>query len=327
VAYPPGYGGMAPPAMYSHAIVQANPAQPKQPKKRKVQAQQGASVLALAEAVEIGEDGQPKARKAPRPAAAKPKELTTRSRVLSELIKRTMQLGNGSEEDSQVSAVDIEEVLKRYGARAAWASLQASQGQDDPSIEGAQLQPIPSQRRRNKSGWFGVYPARNGRWQAQVCHHAIGGYATAWEAGTAVTAHLVRMAAIILSEAEREDQPDDPNAPAAASSVAATAVAAGGEAATPCAHAQLAVAQATPLPVAQTAIQTAKAGSTIPSESAACSSVVEAGGDDPDDESGGGVCYPLAEPVEEGRADDDEGENGGSDGGGEAADESEVDEV
>ena len=49
------------------------------------------------------------------------------------------------------------------------------------------LQPIPT--RRTKSGWVGVYPARKGRWQAQVNHRSIGGYATAWEAGVAVAAH------------------------------------------------------------------------------------------------------------------------------------------
>lgn len=54
------------------------------------------------------------------------------------------------------------------------------------------LQPIPT--RRTKSGWVGVYPARKGRWQAQVNHRSIGGYATAWEAGVAVAAHLVVMA-------------------------------------------------------------------------------------------------------------------------------------
>ena len=60
----------------------------------------------------------------------------------------------------------------------------------------------------------------------QVCHHAIGGYATAWEAGTAVTAHLVRMAAIILSEAEREkgDAANAGAAPAAGDGDEATQV-------------------------------------------------------------------------------------------------------
>ena len=56
----------------------------------------------------------------------------------------------------------------------------------------SKLQPIPTQR--TKSGWVGVYPARKGRWQAQVNHRSIGGYPTAWEAGVAVAAHLVVMA-------------------------------------------------------------------------------------------------------------------------------------
>ena len=62
------------------------------------------------------------------------------------------------------------------------------------------LQPIPT--RRTKSGWVGVYPARKGRWQAQVNHRSIGGYSTAWEAGVAVAAHLVVMARA-EEEAER----------------------------------------------------------------------------------------------------------------------------
>ena len=37
----------------------------------------------------------------------------------------------------------------------------------------SQLQPIPTSR--TKSGWVGVYPARKGRWQAQVNHRSIGG--------------------------------------------------------------------------------------------------------------------------------------------------------
>ena len=47
----------------------------------------------------------------------------------------------------------------------------------------AALQPIPS--RANQTGFKGVYPARNGRWQAQVGHKSIGGFSTAWEAGVA----------------------------------------------------------------------------------------------------------------------------------------------
>eukprot|EP00966_Prymnesium_polylepis_P300107 6935226-Prymnesium_polylepis.1 len=64
----------------------------------------------------------------------------------------------------------------------------------------SQLQPIPT--RRTKSGWVGVYPARKGRWQAQVNHRSIGGYSTAWEAGVAVAAHLV-VCAKAEEEAER----------------------------------------------------------------------------------------------------------------------------
>jgi hypothetical protein len=38
----------------------------------------------------------------------------------------------------------------------------------------------------NPTGYKGVYPARNGRFQAQFRHCAIGGFASAWEAGVAV---------------------------------------------------------------------------------------------------------------------------------------------
>ena len=56
----------------------------------------------------------------------------------------------------------------------------------------SQLQPICTHR--TKSGFLGVYPARKGRWQAQVNHRSIGGYSTAWDAGVAVTCHLVMLA-------------------------------------------------------------------------------------------------------------------------------------
>ena len=52
------------------------------------------------------------------------------------------------------------------------------------------LKPIPNSR--NVSGYKGVYPGRQGRWQAQVDHKSIGGFATAWEAGVAVAAEIAR---------------------------------------------------------------------------------------------------------------------------------------
>ncbi|KAL1528293.1 hypothetical protein AB1Y20_009649 [Prymnesium parvum] len=63
----------------------------------------------------------------------------------------------------------------------------------------SKLGPIPT--KRTKSGWVGVYPARKGRWQAQVNHRSIGGYPTAWEAGVAVAAHLV-----VMARAEEEEE-------------------------------------------------------------------------------------------------------------------------
>ena len=73
-----------------------------------------------------------------------------------------------------------------------------------------QLQPIPTTR--TKSGWVGVYPARKGRWQAQVNHRSIGGHPTAWEAGLAVAAHLVVMARAEeqaeLAQARGEEVPE-----------------------------------------------------------------------------------------------------------------------
>ena len=61
---------------------------------------------------------------------------------------------------------------------------------DSAAEEPMPTEPIPSSN--NPSGYKGVYAARNGRWQAQVNHHAIGGYATAWEAGVAVAQALYR---------------------------------------------------------------------------------------------------------------------------------------
>ena len=76
----------------------------------------------------------------------------------------------------------------------------------------AQLQPIPTTR--TKSGYVGVYPARKNRWQAQVNHRSIGGYASAWEAGVAVAAHLVVMA----RAEESQDRQNAANASNAAGS-------------------------------------------------------------------------------------------------------------
>ena len=66
----------------------------------------------------------------------------------------------------------------------------------------SQLQPICTHR--TKSGFLGVYPARKGRWQAQVNHRSIGGYSTAWDAGVAVTRHLV-----MLAQEEGSDPSED----------------------------------------------------------------------------------------------------------------------
>ncbi|KAL1507564.1 hypothetical protein AB1Y20_007184 [Prymnesium parvum] len=44
----------------------------------------------------------------------------------------------------------------------------------------------PIRSASSKTGFKGVYPARNGRFQAQFGHRAIGGYASAWLAGVAV---------------------------------------------------------------------------------------------------------------------------------------------
>ena len=45
---------------------------------------------------------------------------------------------------------------------------------------------MPERTSSGASGYKGVYPARNGRWQAQVNHASIGGFPSAWEAGVAV---------------------------------------------------------------------------------------------------------------------------------------------
>ena len=77
------------------------------------------------------------------------------------------------------------------------------------------IEPIPSST--TKSGYYGVYPGRAGkaagsgpRWQAQIHHEAIGGFASKWEAGVHVTARLAMMAAA-------EHTPEPAPEPAAAS--------------------------------------------------------------------------------------------------------------
>ena len=75
-------------------------------------------------------------------------------------------------DDTKMAATELKIISKR-AAKAEKASNAAS----------AQ-EPIPS--RCNVSGYKGVYPGRNGRWQAQYNHQSIGGFCTAWEAGVAV---------------------------------------------------------------------------------------------------------------------------------------------
>jgi hypothetical protein len=53
-----------------------------------------------------------------------------------------------------------------------------------------------------------VYPARNGRWQAQVHHASLGGYPTAWEAGVAVAQALhIEKAQQAAAKAQTVGQP------------------------------------------------------------------------------------------------------------------------
>ena len=60
----------------------------------------------------------------------------------------------------------------------------------------AQLTPLPTARKEGhkkkcESGYVGVSKGRRERWQAQVDHRAIGGFATAYEAGVAVTVRMI----------------------------------------------------------------------------------------------------------------------------------------
>lgn len=89
---------------------------------------------------------------------------------------------------------------KHCGKRKATDLLQAL----DYSIpeDLATLQPIPTDR--TKSKMFGVYRGRKTRWQAQLWHESVGGYASAWEAGVAVTARLVVLARAEAAEDERQ---------------------------------------------------------------------------------------------------------------------------
>mmetsp|Transcript_28149 Transcript_28149/g.69870 ORF Transcript_28149/g.69870 Transcript_28149/m.69870 type:complete len:559 (-) Transcript_28149:200-1876(-) len=62
-----------------------------------------------------------------------------------------------------------------------------------------ELKPLPAiikdgQKRRCESGYVGVSRGRKDRWQAQVDHRAIGGFATAYEAGVAVTLRMIELA-------------------------------------------------------------------------------------------------------------------------------------
>lgn len=88
----------------------------------------------------------------------------------------------------------------RQGMRRATNLLQAL----DYSIpeDLATLQPIPTDRTASKM--FGVYRGRKTRWQAQLWHESIGGYASAWEAGVAVAARLVVLARAEAAEDERQ---------------------------------------------------------------------------------------------------------------------------
>ena len=57
---------------------------------------------------------------------------------------------------------------------------------DDDEDDDPDMPKEPIKSANNPSGYKGVYPARNGRWQAQANHASIGGFATKWEAGVAV---------------------------------------------------------------------------------------------------------------------------------------------
>eukprot|EP00965_Chrysotila_dentata_P155027 5122460-Pleurochrysis_carterae.AAC.2 len=106
--------------------------------------------------------------------------------------------------------------VKGVSARA----VLAQHGVDLEELRGCtELKPIAT--KRSKSGYLGVYPARHGRWQAQVQHRSVGGYSSAWEAGVAVVANLLVMAhAEEIAEAKEQlpvtdahDQPEAPGSP------------------------------------------------------------------------------------------------------------------
>ena len=67
----------------------------------------------------------------------------------------------------------------------------------------AQIEPLPTtltsgkpmaKKGPSQSGYVGVSHGRGSRWQAQVDHRSIGGYATAYDAGVAVTTVLIELA-------------------------------------------------------------------------------------------------------------------------------------
>eukprot|EP00965_Chrysotila_dentata_P231545 6198422-Pleurochrysis_carterae.AAC.1 len=52
----------------------------------------------------------------------------------------------------------------------------------------------PIRTTRTKSGYLGTFEARNGRWQGQYLHRSLGAFASAYEAGSAVTRAVVQLA-------------------------------------------------------------------------------------------------------------------------------------
>ena len=72
----------------------------------------------------------------------------------------------------------------------------------------AQLEPLPvEQGKANSSGYVGVSKGRKDRWQAQVNHRAIGGFASAYEAGKAVTIRMIELAQGYTPPAAQPSQP------------------------------------------------------------------------------------------------------------------------
>ena len=162
------------------------------------------------------------ARPAPAPSAAKAEKIMTAAKQPattasgSKLSSAKLPKGVRSKdaaaptsvavahraESSVASTKAVKTAPERKTAAAASKAEADADGEMDVAAEksaGGECDEVdpdlptePVASKNNPSGYKGVYPARNGRWQAQVHHSSIGGFATKREAGIAVAIAVYR---------------------------------------------------------------------------------------------------------------------------------------